>query len=192
MGAVRRLVQKLGPGWITGASKNDPASITTYVKIGAQFGFGMLWTLLFSYPLLAVVQEISARIGRATGRGVAGNLRRHYPGWVLYSVVGLVFGANVLNLGADIAAMGAAVNLLLGGPQLLWAVLLATLSLLLQVFMPYSRYVGVLKWFTVVLLAYVVAAFVFWRRWARRSTRTCSSGRRRRKPKSFATSRASR
>ncbi len=112
----RGILSALGPGLITGASDDDPSGIATYSQVGSQFGYGLLWTMLFSYPLMAGIQEISAQIGRVTGRGIAGNLRRHYaPTW-LYLMVGLVLVANVINLGADIGAMGAAVRLLVGGP----------------------------------------------------------------------------
>src|SRR5271163_3097340 len=109
-------LRKLGPGLITGASDDDPSGIATYSQVGAQFGYGMLWTMLFSYPLMAAIQEISARIGRITGVGIAGNIRRHYPKAALYAVVVLLLIANTFNLGADIGAMGAAAKLLLRGP----------------------------------------------------------------------------
>jgi len=154
------LLQSLGPGLVTGASDDDPSGIATYSQVGAQFGYGLLWTMLFSYPLMAAIQEISAQIGRVTGRGIAGNLRRHYaPGW-LYSMVGLVVVANVINLGADIGAMGDVVKLLVGGPALLYAALFAALSVALETFLSYDRYAGVLKWMTLALFAYVATVFV--------------------------------
>ena len=154
------LLQLLGPGLVTGASDDDPSGIATYSQVGAQFGYGLLWTMLFSYPLMAAIQEISAQIGRVTGRGIAGNLRRHYaPGW-LYSMVGLVVIANVINLGADIGAMGDVVRLLIGGPALLYALLFAVFSVMLEIFLPYDKYAGVLKWMTLALFAYVATVFV--------------------------------
>ena len=102
----------LGPGLITGASDDDPSGIATYSQVGAQFGYGLAWVMLFSWPLMCAIQEISARIGRVTGRGIAGNLKRHYPLGVVYSVVGLLVLANVINLSADLGAMGAALKLL--------------------------------------------------------------------------------
>src|SRR5689334_4803266 len=104
----KALANALGPGLVTGASDDDPSGIATYSQMGAQYGFGMLWTLLFSYPLMAAIQEISARIGRVTGRGIAANMRGHYPHWLMYLIVGIMLIANVVNLGADIGAMGAA------------------------------------------------------------------------------------
>src|SRR3981189_2656519 len=114
------LLQILGPGLSTGASDDDPSGIATYSQAGAQFGFGLTWVLLFSWPLMCAIQEISARIGRVTGRGIAGNLKRHYPAPVVYSIVFLVIVANVINLGADLGAMGAALKLLIGGSQLFY------------------------------------------------------------------------
>jgi Mn2+/Fe2+ NRAMP family transporter len=126
----------------------------------------MLWTMPFVYPFMAGIQEISARLGRVTGRGIAGNLRQFYPRWLLYILVGLLLFANVINLGADIGAMGAAVNLLVGGPALLYCVLLATVSVLLQIFIPYQKYSAVLKWLTLSLFAYVGTVFVVEIDWA--------------------------
>ncbi len=153
-------LQKLGPGLITGASNDDPSGIATYSQVGAQFGCGMLWTMLFSYPLMAAIQEISARIGRVTGHGIAAALRQHYPRWVLYSMVGLVVVANVINLGADIGAMAVATTLVLPGPAPLYTAGFGLLCLGLQVLVPYTTYVRYLKWLTVVLFAYVGTAFV--------------------------------
>src|ERR1700735_3493397 len=148
---ARNLLQKLGPGLITGASDDDPSGIATYSQVGAQFGFGMLWTMLFSYPLMAGIQEISARIGRVTGHGLAANLRRHKSKPVLYAVVSLMVFANIFNLGADIGAMGAAATLLVPGPAWVYVTLFGVASLLLQVLIPYKRYVSFLKWLTLAL-----------------------------------------
>ena len=104
-------LKSLGPGLVTGAADDDPSGIATYSQVGAQFGFGLAWTMLFSFPLMAVIQEISARIGCVTGCGIAQNLRHHYPPWLLRSVVLLLLIANVINLGADLGAMGAALGL---------------------------------------------------------------------------------
>ena len=107
----RGLFAFLGPGLITGASDDDPSGIATYSQAGAQFGYGMAWVMLFSYPLMAAIQEISARIGRVTGHGIAGNIRIYYPGWLLRVIVGLLVIANIINLGADLGAMGDALHL---------------------------------------------------------------------------------
>ena len=115
-GADKGLLARLGPGLITGASDDDPSGIATYSQAGAQFGYAMCWVMLFCFPLMAAIQEISARIGRVTGQGIAGNIREHYPRWLLYAIVGLLLAANIINLGADLGAMAAALKLLVGGP----------------------------------------------------------------------------
>ncbi|WP_448192729.1 NRAMP family divalent metal transporter [Azospirillum sp. sgz301742] len=155
-----RLLDVLGPGLITGASDDDPSGIATYSQAGAQFGYGLTWTLLFTYPLMSVVQEISARIGRASGRGIAGNLRRHYPNWLLQGVVALLLLANVINIGADLGAMGDVLNLLLPGPVHLYVALFGAICIGMQVLLKYTHYVSVLKWLTLVLFAYFGSAAV--------------------------------
>jgi Mn2+/Fe2+ NRAMP family transporter len=125
-----------------------------YSQAGAQFGFSMTWTLLFTYPLMAAIQEISARIGRTTGRGIAANLRRFYPSWVLQGVVALLLIANMINIGSDLGAMGDAGAQLIGGPKSLFVVVFAVVCTTLQVFVQYSRYVNGLKWTTLSLFAY--------------------------------------
>jgi NRAMP (natural resistance-associated macrophage protein)-like metal ion transporter len=150
----------MGPGLITGAADDDPSGVATYSQVGAQFGFDLAWTLLVSYPLMAAIQEISARIGRVTGFGIAGNLRRHYPAWLGGAVVGLLLLANIVNLAADLGAMAAALELLVKGPSLLYVLLFGAGSALLQIFVGYSRYVRLLKWLCLSLLSYVVCAFM--------------------------------
>jgi NRAMP (natural resistance-associated macrophage protein)-like metal ion transporter len=154
------ILKILGPGLITGAADDDPSGIATYSSVGAQFGYAMLWTMPFIYPFMTAIQEISARIGRVTGRGISANLRRCYPRWLLYVILGLLLFANVINLGADIGAMAAALNLMIGGPTALYCVLFAAISLVLQVWIPYQKYAGILKWMTLSLFAYVATAFV--------------------------------
>jgi len=161
-----KMLEVLGPGLITGASDDDPSGIATYSQAGAQFGYGLAWVMLFSWPLMCAIQETSARIGRVTGRGIAGNLKRHYPRWVLYLLVGLLLVANTINLGADLGAMAAAVKLVVGGPPLLYVAAFAVLTVLLEMFVRYARYVSVLKWLTLSLLAYVGVAFVVHVPWA--------------------------
>src|SRR3984957_5148533 len=161
-----KLLPILGPGLITGASDDDPSGIATYSQVGAQYGYGLAWTLVLTYPLMCAIQEIAARIGRVTGAGIAGNLRKFYPAWLLNSIVGLLVIANTINIGADLGAMGAALKLLVGGPQLLYVALFALLSALLEIFVRYSRYVSVLKWLTLSLFAYVATVFVVKVPWA--------------------------
>jgi len=138
-------LRKLGPGLITGAADDDPSGIATYSQAGAQFGLNMLWTALITFPLMVGIQIVSARIGRVTGKGLAANIRRLFPRWVLLSVVLLLVVANTVNIAADIAAMGEALQLVMGGGQHGHAIIFGVLSLLLQVFIPYHRYVRVLK-----------------------------------------------
>lgn len=156
----QHLLQILGPGLITGASDDDPSGIATYSQVGAQFGFAMSWVMLFTFPLMGAIQEISARIGRVTGQGIAGNIRRHYPPALLRATVGLLLVANIINLGADLGAMGNAVTLLAGGPSLLYVGLFGALSVGLEIFMQYRRYANLLKWSTIGLFAYVGTALV--------------------------------
>jgi NRAMP (natural resistance-associated macrophage protein)-like metal ion transporter len=148
-------LRSLGPGLITGAADDDPSGIATYSQVGAQFGYSLGWTMLFSYPLMAVTQGISAGIGAVSGRGISQNLRRHYPPWILRVAVLLLLVANVINLGADLGAMGAALGLLMPGPDLVYTAAFGLLCALLEIFVSYSRYVVVLKWLTLSLFAYV-------------------------------------
>src|SRR5690349_8914327 len=126
-----RLFSVLGPGLITGASDDDPSGIANYSQAGAQFGYTISWTMLFTYPLMAVVQEISARIGRTTGRGIAGNIRRHYPNWLLQSIVLLLLIANTINIGADLGAMADALTLMIGGSPLLYVAFFGAVSVVM-------------------------------------------------------------
>lgn len=155
----QNLLQRLGPGLVTGAADDDPSGIATYSQIGAQFGYALGWTMLFSYPLMSIIQAIAARIGCVTGRGIAQNLRRHYPPWLLYGVVGLLLIANVINLGADLGAMGAALQLMIGGSHHGYTVLFGVVCILLQVLVSYQRYAAVLKFLTLTLFAYVAVVF---------------------------------
>ncbi len=148
-------LKSLGPGLITGAADDDPSGIATYSQVGAQFGYGLGWTMVLCFPLMVVIQGISAGIGAVTGQGIAQNLRRHYSPWVLGVAVLLLLIANMINLGADLAAMGAALQLLIGGPYQLYAVVFAIICVGLEVFVSYARYVKVLKWLTLSLFAYV-------------------------------------
>ena len=161
-----KLLRILGPGLITGASDDDPSGIATYSQVGAQFGYGLAWTLLASYPLMAAIQEISARIGRVTGFGIAGNLRRHYPAWLSGAIVGILLIANIVNLGADLGAMGAALKLMIGGPVLLYVCLFGLVSVALATFTRYARYISILKWLCLSLFSYVICAFVVHVPWA--------------------------
>jgi len=153
------LVGKLGPGLITGAADDDPSGIAAYSQGGAQFGYSLLWTLFFTYPLMVGIQVVSARIGRVSGYGLAGNIRRHYPPWLLYSLVSLLLAANTINIGADLSAMADAVRLLIGGSRHLYILGFGAFCVVLQIYFSYARYVRVLKWLTLSLFAYVGVVF---------------------------------
>ncbi|MHC2288782.1 NRAMP (natural resistance-associated macrophage protein)-like metal ion transporter [Bradyrhizobium barranii subsp. barranii] len=153
-------LQRLGPGLITGASDDDPSGIGTYSQAGAQLGFGIGWTMLITYPLMAAIQEISGRIGRVTGHGIAGNVCRNFPAPVIWSMILLLFVANTINVAADLGAMGDALKLLIGGPGTLYVVVFGAVSVIAQIFFKYEQYVSILKWLTLVLFAYVIALFL--------------------------------
>ncbi len=156
---IRRWLDQLGPGLITGAADDDPSGIATYSQAGAQFGFQLGWTIVLTYPLMVGIQMVSARIGRVTGHGLAANIRRRFPRPVLYAIVAMLVVANTINVAADIAAMGEALQLVVGGPEHGHALVFGLLCLGLQVFLPYQRYVRFLKWLTLALLAYVGVVF---------------------------------
>ena len=157
---LKRLWTLLGPGLVTGAADDDPGGIATYSQAGAQFGLSLGWVMLLTWPLMAAIQEISARIGRVTGQGIAGNLRDHYPRLLLYFIVGLLLVANIINLGADLGAMADAARLLIAGPRGLYVIALAVGCAALQIFCSYDRYVHILKWLTFSLFAYVATVLV--------------------------------
>lgn len=154
------LLKKLGPGLITGAADDDPSGIATYSQAGAQFGHGLLWSVLLTFPLMVGIQVVSARIGRVTGHGLAANMRLHYPRWLLYCLVFLLVAANTINIAADLGAMAAALKLIAGGPAHLYVVAFALGSLALQVFIPFPSYAPILKWLTLTLFAYVGTVFL--------------------------------
>lgn len=162
----QNLLEKIGPGVITGAADDDPSGIGTHSQVGAQFGYGLSWTFVLSFPMLAVIQMVSAEIGRVTGRGIARNLRRHYPRSILYLAVSLLLVANVINLGADLSAMGAAVQLLIGGSAGLYTALFGIVCVVLEVFLSYRVYASILKWTTLSLFAYVGVVMVAGVPWA--------------------------
>ena len=153
-------LSRLGPGLITGAADDDPSGIGTHSQIGAQFAYGLSWTFLFSFPLMVAIQEVAAQIGRVTGAGIARNLRRHYPRPLLVLMVGLLLVANIVNLGADLAAMGAAVGLLIGGPLWLYTLLFGAFCVIVEIWLSYERYASVLKRATLSLFAYVAVVIV--------------------------------
>jgi len=156
----------LGPGLTTGASDDDPSGIATYSQAGAQYGFGLAWLALWTLPLMAAVQEMCARIGLVTGRGLAGNIRVFYNRYILYACTLLLFAANTFNIGADLGAMAKAVQLLDPRLGFAWLVVGFTLfSLLLQIFTPYVRYARYLKWLALILLSYILSAILAHLNW---------------------------
>jgi len=152
---LRRWWSQLGAGLVTGASDDDPSGIATYSQAGAQFGYQLAWTMLFTYPLMVVIQDISARIGRVTGHGIAGNLRQHYPAWVLQPIVALLFIANTLNIGADLGGMAESIRLLVPAVSgWVWILSFGLTCTVTQVLLSHRLYVLVLKWLTLGLLSY--------------------------------------
>ena len=158
--AKRGFLRTLGPGLVTGAADDDPSGIGTHSQIGAEFGYGLAWTFVLSFPLMVAIQEVAAQIGRVTGGGIARNLRRHYPRPLLVGMVALLLIANIVNLGADLAAMGAAVALLAGGNAGLYTLLLGVLCVGLEIWVSYPRYAAILKWTTLSLFSYVAVVLV--------------------------------
>ena len=154
------LLKKLGPGLITGAADDDPSGIATYSQAGAQFGYGLLWSILFTTPLMIAIQIVSARIGRVTGQGLAANIREQFPRPLLYFIISLLLVANTINIAADLGAMGDALALIIGGHSGIYIVLFALVSLTLQIFIPFPRYAPFLKWLTLALFAYVGTVLV--------------------------------
>lgn len=152
-------LRRLGPGLVTGAADDDPSGIGTYSQIGAQFGYSLAWTMVFSFPLMAAFQLVCARIGAVTGAGIAASLRQYYSPWLLRGIVLLLLVANVVNLGADLGAMGAAAELLIGGPGHVYTALFGVACVVAQTFLSYTRYAAVLKWLTLSLFAYVAVVF---------------------------------
>jgi len=156
----RQFFANLGPGLITGAADDDPSGISTYSVTGAQFGFAPLWTALFSFPLMAAVQLMCARLGMVTGRGLAGVIRRRYPRWVLWSSCGILLIANVFNIGADLGGMGDALQMVTGISSYIWGPFIAIAIVAGLIVLSYHRLAKIFKWLTLVLFAYVITAFL--------------------------------
>ncbi len=162
---LKKLLRFIGPGFITGAADDDPSGIATYTQTGAQFGFSQLWTAFFLIPFMTVVQEMCGRIGIVTGRGLAGIMRKHYARPLLFSAVGLLLITNILNIGADLGAMASAGQLLLGIPFAIWLIAITAVTILLEIFVSYPTYAKFLKFLTLSLFAYIIAAFVIHQDW---------------------------
>lgn len=163
---IKKLFSSLGPGFITGASDDDPSGIATYSQTGAQFGYSQSWVALFSFPFMVVIQEMCGRIGMVTGKGLAAVIKQHYSRRILYGAIFLLFLANTINIGADLGAMASAGQLLLGLPFIFWLLLITAFTLFLEVFISYPTYAKILKYLTLSLFAYVIAAFVVQQDWS--------------------------
>jgi len=153
--AAHQWTAGLGPGIVTGAADDDPSGIATYSQAGAQFGYGLLWTMLLTYPLMSAVQLVSAHIGRVTGTGLASSLGRAFPKRIVGVLIGILLIANIINIGADLSAMAASAELVVGGGEHVFVFAFAALCVVLQLFIPYRQYANVLKWLTLSLFAYV-------------------------------------
>ncbi len=167
MKLIRSFLKLLGPGLITGASDDDPSGVATYAQTGAQFGYTPLWTTFYTIPFMTVIQEMCGRIGLVTGKGLGGVIRQHYPKIILYASIFILFVANIINVGADLGAMAETVKLLLPGPFLFWIVIITSISLGLEIFIPYPTYARYLKFVVLTLFVYGVTVFVIKQDWAK-------------------------
>lgn len=163
---VKKLFAILGPGFITGASDDDPSGVATYVQSGAQFGYFQLWTAPYSFPFMTAIQEMCGRIGLVSGRGLAGVIKKHYAKPILYFAVSLLFIANTINIGANLGAMAGAATLLFDIPFIFWLIGMTVLTLVLEVFISYKVYAKYLKYLAFSLLAYVVVVFIVKHDWS--------------------------
>ena len=162
---IRKFFAALGPGLVTGGADDDPSGIVTYSQTGAQFGLGQLWLAVFMLPFLVAVQEMSARIGIVTRRGIAAIIKEHYPRWILYVIVFILFVANTINLGADLGAMADSAQLIYNLPPLVYLILFFAVILLLEIFLTYRKYARILKWLTISLFAYFITGFIVSSNW---------------------------
>src|SRR5262249_53754698 len=160
-----RFLRLLGPGLVTGAADDDPSGIATYSQAGAHFGYGLLWTVFLTTPFMIAIQLVSGYIGRVTGKGIIANVKQFYPRPLVFVLIALLVTANTINIAADLAAMGAALYLVIGGLQHEHTLIFAATSVLLQVFVPYHRYAPLLKYLTLVLFLYVAVVFTIEIQW---------------------------
>lgn len=162
---LKKILKKLGPGFITGASDDDPSGIATYSQTGAKFGYGQLWLIPFCYPFMVAIQEMCGRIGMVTGKGLSGVLRKNYPKWAVYMATSLLVIANTVNIGADLGAMAASAQMLVGFPYAFWIFLMAATILALEIFVQYKVYAKILMFLTFTLFAYFVTALIVKQDW---------------------------
>ncbi|MBI2031354.1 MAG: Nramp family divalent metal transporter [Candidatus Levybacteria bacterium] len=165
MKKIAKIFKFLGPGFITGASDDDPSGIATYSQTGATFGFAQAWTAIFSFPLMVAVQEMCGRIGLVTGKGLAGVIKSYYSKYVLYVMISLLLIANTINIGADLGAMAASAQLLLGLPFIFWLFAMVFITLILEIFVSYKTYAKYLKYLAFVLISYIITAFIIKIEW---------------------------
>jgi NRAMP (natural resistance-associated macrophage protein)-like metal ion transporter len=161
----KAIFKKIGPGFITGASDDDPSGIATYSQIGAKFGYSQLWLIPFCYPFMLAIQEMCGRIGMVTGKGLSGVLRQHYPKWTVYTAISLLFIANTMNIGADLGAMAASAQMVTGLPSVFWLIFMAVIILVLEIFVGYKVYAKILIYLTFTLLAYFFTALIVKQDW---------------------------
>ena len=159
MGKLKSFWRSLGPGLVVGAADDDPAGITIYALAGAKFGLSVLWTVLATLPFMIIIQRMAGRIGLISGKGLAGNMKKHYPLWMLIFITLLISVATVINIGADISAMSAAIELLVPLPSIVIAILLSLIVVGLIIILPYRIIAKYLKWVAIVLFSYVLAVF---------------------------------
>lgn len=162
---LKKFWKSLGPGLITGASDNEPSAIATYSIAGAKFGLGMLWAALFSLPLMMAVQEMSARIGRVSNMGLAGNMKKHYPKWVMIFISALIVVVNTINIGADMAGMAQAMTLITTFPEKLTATAMTFVILLIVITLPYQKIFMIFKWLSIALVTYILTVFTVHQNW---------------------------
>ena len=162
---LKKLWKSLGPGLITGASDDEPSGIATYTIAGAKFGLASLWMALFTLPLMIVIQEMSARIGRISNRGLAGNMKKHYPRWILFLIASLIVIVNTINIGADMSGMAQSVALILPFNEKMTAIFITIVVLLITVLLPYSKIFKIFKWLALSLFVYVIAVFMVRENW---------------------------
>jgi NRAMP (natural resistance-associated macrophage protein)-like metal ion transporter len=165
MGRLKSFWKSLGPGLITGAADDDPSGIATYSIAGAKFGLATLWTVVVTLPFMIVIQRMAGRIGLVSGKGLAGNMKKHYPAWVLFIITFLILIANIINIGADISAMAASIELLVPLPAILLCALISATIILLLIFLSYRQIAHYLKWIAIVLFSYILAALLVHQPW---------------------------
>jgi NRAMP (natural resistance-associated macrophage protein)-like metal ion transporter len=164
---IKRFFKKIGPGFITGAADDDPSGIATYIQTGISFGYNQLWTALFSFPFMSVIQEMCGRIGLVTGKGLSGVIKKHYNQSILFFAVTLLLIANIINIGADLGAMAVSAKLVINLPFAFWLIVLTAITLFLEVYVTYSVYAKFLKYLTLSLFAYIIVAFVVKQDWSK-------------------------